>query len=87
MACNSSGQDPTGKGSSGGVLSGRGLADGGQPEATDGLSETENKLRRKVGALEQRLEERGAELLAAKEETGTARDLLARYVYFTGLDI
>ena len=68
-------------------MSGRGLADGGQPEATDGLSETENKLRRKVGALEQRLEERGAELLAAKEETGTARDLLARYVYFTGLDI
>lgn len=51
---------------------------GGQREAAQRTWEAEKKLRRRVEALERRLEERGVELQAAEGQTAKARDLLAR---------
>lgn len=51
---------------------------GGQREAAHRAWEAEKKLRRRVEALERRLEERGVELQAAEGQTAKARDLLAR---------
>ncbi|CAN0158413.1 unnamed protein product, partial [Ectocarpus sp. 4 AP-2014] len=51
----------------------------GHREAAVGRAvEAEKKLRRRVGALEKRLEERGVELQAAEGQTAKAKDLLAR---------
>eukprot|EP00903_Cladosiphon_okamuranus_P020140 g18493.t1 len=61
---------------SGGVGIGAGV--GSHREAAHRAWEAEKKLRRRVEALERRLEERGAELQAAEGQVAKAKDLLAR---------
>lgn len=68
-----------------GNVTGDGAHDGGlggaQREVAQRAWETEKKLRRRVEALERRLDERGIELHAAEGQTAKAKDLLSRYVY------
>lgn len=51
---------------------------GGHREAAHRAWEVEKKLRRRVEALERRLEERGVELQAAEGQVAKAKDLLTR---------
>lgn len=53
---------------------------GGHREAARRAWEAEKKLRRRVEALERRLDERGVELQAAEGQAAKAKDLLARWV-------
>lgn len=62
------------------ATSGNGNGGGGtgHREAAHRAWEAEKKLRRRVEALERRLEERGIELQAAEGQTAKAKDLLTR---------
>ena len=68
----------TSAGGGGGGEDGGGGGGVGHREAAHRAWEAEKKLRRRVEALERRLDERGVELQAAEEQTAKAKVLLER---------